>query len=421
MKTFSTLFLVFALVSFQTIAQTTVQVNCSEKAQSSNTVKRGYLYNNEDYRNAHLDKIADDAAAGAKIVMLHRKINLDKTGTGEDEFGNLGNEIYGDTVNGFQYRLDGNYVDFMAKVRELGLEVLAQINGTPPDFPRDPNYKRVPEEIRVVIKGIEGSKGEIDKDFEIPPPSQWEAFATVMSQWMAAMEDSVAKVATTNKDVQIIWCGSEEVTHTIGWPVLPETGEIDSLWIKGESTAQMRAEAKKINIERYADMWSILSKKLDSLGIQDGCVQNNASSLDHYIDLRNQLLLEKNLPPTDFITIQNYKGHSGDITKQIIDNLVADIQALRSADAKYDNTKILFDRYAFTKGVGEDANETVCGYLESEAHMMKNIDYMYGYCTNAGRDLNVSQIMSWLNFAPETSRPISGLPAEFNGLQKPSL
>tara|TARA_Y100000589_G_C27186341_1_gene642840 strand:- start:1141 stop:3294 length:2154 start_codon:yes stop_codon:yes gene_type:complete len=389
-----------------------------------NTIKRGYLSSLEEYKNSLINKFSQYSSEGYEIMMLHRKLNVDyqdsityldyiNQATSNSNWIGYNNpehyieidSISGDTL--YKYNVDSSFVSMLTEGVDAGLEILFQLNGTPPSIPLDPFYKRIPYDIRLIVDGSQN--GEQHKEFEIPPPRLFEKYNTVMSNWIKAIEDSVNNRALNPDSVSFIWCGSEEITHTIGWPT-DSLGNLDSLWLTGNETDSMRTRAKEINISRYTKMWSGLSKKLDSLGISDGGVQLNASNIDQYNYFKDQLLDSANIPPMDFITIQNYKGHTK--TTAIVDSLKLAIDSLRSFDSIYNGLKIIFDRYGFKKNSdGFSQSKAVCSFLNAEEYLISHSDYFYAYCLmSTFYDSLIGDVAGWLNNTPDIRRPIINLP-----------
>ena len=405
-----------------------IQVNCDQLAQGKNTVKRGYLSSLEEYKNSLINKFNQYASDGYQMMMLHRKLNvdyndsdiyqdyIDQATNNTNWIGYPEQEVYS-VIDGldttYNFRVDDNFVNMLTQAADAGLEILFQLNGTFPDIEIDPNYKRVPYETRLIVEG--SKKGEQHKEFEIPPPYLFDKYNTVISDWINAIEDSVRNRAQNASETKFIWCGSEEITHTIGWPT-DENGNLNQLWLEGEETDSMRTKAKELNISRYTQMWSGLSKKLEAYGIIDGGIQLNAANIDQYSFFGDQLQAAINQPPMDFITIQNYKGHKK--TTEIIDSLKLVIDQLRSFDEKYHKLKIIFDRYGFKKDSDSyTLSKSACSFLDAEQHIITNSEYFYGYCMMPGYyDSLIGDVATWLNNAPELKRPVINLPQNVNAM-----
>ena len=405
-----------------------VQVFCDQIDQGENIIKRGYLSSMEEYKNSLVNKFSEYSSEGYQLMMLHRKLNIDyqDSATYLDYIVDATNnsnwigypqvEIYseidaGDTT--YHFHVDDNFVNMLTAGVDAGLEILFQLNGTFPDIERDPNFKRIPYNVRLNVDGSQN--GEQHKEFEIPPPSLFEKYNTVLSSWINAIEDSVKIKVQHNSNTNFIWCGSEEITHTIGWPT-DSNGDLDSLWLTGNETDSMRKEAKEWNISRYTKMWSGLSKKLDSYGISDAGIQLNAANIDQYSFFRDQLLEPFNQPPMDFIAIQNYKGHKKTI--EIVDSLKLVIDNLRSFDSKYNDLKIIFDRYGFKKNSSDyPLSKAACSFLDAEEHIISNSDYFYGYCLmTTFHDSLIGDVAGWLNNTPNIKRSVINLPESIKAM-----
>ncbi len=395
---------IFAAMTTPVLAET-ITINCNSRTGPDNTIRRGFVISLENNRKAVRNSIQKMAADGFTFMMGHRKLNLKKENGNADTCGYPEPEIYRDKNGDYRFRVDRNYAALLKTAAEAGLDILPQLSGTPPDFPRDPRYKRISEAERIANSkknGGKGSKkGEPGKEFELPKPELWNAFADVVSDWMKAMEKDIRPHMKGVGDFGIVWIGTEEVAHTIGLRVGVPESEND----------------KAEHIERYIAHWSKLARAAKAKGLETGGFQLNASNAKHFMFMAKNMLLEEHLPPLRFITLQNYKADEKN--RQLLTQMRKALATLRAKRPDlYGDTRLLFNRYGWDKRNKSGKNGrfnsamSIRMMLDSEKHLFDHADICYGYGFMAeGGDRMTTWIYPWMNRLGKKRHAISGLPA----------
>lgn len=383
----------------------TITVDCNSRTGPDNTIRRGFVVSLEDNREAVRKSIQKMAGDGFTLMMGHRKLNLRKKNGNANTCGYPEPEIYRDKNGDYRFRVDRNYSALLETAAKAGLDILPQLSGAPPDFPRDPRYKRRSEAERVANSKKNGGKGsargEPGKEFELPAPELWDTFADVVSDWMKAMEKDVRPHMKGGGDFGVVWIGTEEVAHTIGLRVGVSEGKND----------------KTEHIERYIAHWSKLARAAKAKGLETGGFQLNASNAKYFTFMAEQMLLEENLPALRFITLQNYKADEKN--EELLTEMRKALETLRAKRPRlYSDTRLIFNRYGWDKRKKSGKNGrfnsamSIRMMLDSEKHIFDHADICYGYAFMAeGGDRMTAWVYPWMNRLGKKRHAISGLPA----------
>ncbi len=263
---------------------------------------------------------------------------------------------------------------------DLGFEVISQIGGTA-------EYAGFQTDSRYTWNS---------PDFApLPSPEYMSEFQRCFTEFAIEADQAVAP------DFHSIWIGTQEITHTIGYP-------------GGVQTQQSKEEA----IDRFIDYWKPISDALRATGARTGGLQlNSDNALYGLYEYAARKMIEKELH-VDFLTYQFYQwGTPSGMEKAV--------EALEIYRKKYPETQIIIDRGGFEKLIEADMTESeafIRFFLTGEKACLDNADKIYAYTLDRainGFDKvkgNLEwQSRFWLNGLGNKRRPISDLPSGTDG------
>lgn len=266
--------------------------------------------------------------------------------------------------------------------KELGFEVISQIGGTAEyaGFKTDPRYTWN------------------SPDFApLPSPEYMSEFQRCFTEFAIEADKAVAP------DFHSIWIGTQEITHTIGYPGGVQT-----------------QEAKEEAIDRFIDYWKPISDALRAEGARTGGLQlNSDNALFGLYEYAARKMVEKGLH-VDFLTYQFYQWGS----PQSI-GMERAVEALDIYRKEYPDTKIIIDRGGFEKLTEPEMSESevfIRFFLAGEKACLDNADKIYAYtldrATNGFDKVKGGlewQSRFWINGLGDKRRPISNLPEGIDG------
>ncbi|MGN0189570.1 MAG: hypothetical protein ACI395_08660 [Candidatus Cryptobacteroides sp.] len=219
----------------------------------------------------------------------------------------------------------------------LGFEMISQIGGT------------------AEYAGFETDKRYTwnSPDFApLPSPEYMSEFQRCFTEFAINADKAVGE------DFHSIWIGTQEITHTIGYP-------------GGVQTQQAKEDA----IDRYIDYWKPVSDALRDAGARTGGLQlNSDNALYGLYEYAARKMVEKELQ-VDFLTYQFYQwGVTAGMEKAL--------EALEIYRKTYPETKIIIDRGGFDKLIETDMTESealIRFFLKGEKACLDNADKIYAY------------------------------------------
>lgn len=331
----------FASVSAASAAAVTVNVN--KQLNPSNTILRGDLFRGNQNRDARIDLLAQN---GFKAACFHLELNVE-------------NQLFSKSGGTITHKQHAVFNSNRKRAVSKGMTVFAQATGTPHVFKPDPKYT------------WHGGANY----YPLPKPGEFNQLANVVSAWMNK-GNSVAKS---------VWLGTQEPIHTIGF----------------EGGTKTEAGKKK-NLQRYADIWSRIAKKLNG---KSGAMQLNGMNNDNqpYPVLAADALNSHNTP-MNYWSVQNY------IAERNSSVIAGAKEALKHCNAG----KIIFNRYGYNKPWADskkfDRSEGIVTLLQAEDAILKNSDKVTGYCLmheGFSKYNMVQKVGKFLNEMPPNRRDAS--------------
>lgn len=242
--------------------------------------------------------------------------------------------------------------------------------------------------------GFVSREGATGNFYPLPTGDRISNVERAVADWILAQEAIPGQAGN-------VWIGTQEPSHTLGFPASCADSSSDSL---------EKLACRKANVDRFVDYWKPIAAALRRHDVKVGGIQLNSHDRDIYSYAAERIVATR--MPLDYFTIQRYSSF-----EDLVPNAYAAYQRLHGA-AGYEHVKVAFDRYSYdnnqTNAGSREYFTTAAGmisFLTDERQIMDHADMMYGYSyqssglTETGSLL--PRVMEWLQRAPAPLRSVS--------------
>ncbi len=362
---------VLLLGTFPLCAAPNVTINCTGNGGPTADIKRG-----RSSSVLELAQIDDVAGLGLKIYQLHQDLPANATAveTPLDQF-------YFNAEGNVNVRVDADVTTARQRVNSYGYELIYQATGTP-------YYGITPTGSSTGGRGTTSIAlypmttdrvhgGGPSNWYPIPSSTNRAPFGRKLATWMKEVE--VADGA-----MKSIWVGTQEPTHTLGFP-------------GGTATDT----EKLTNVRLYIDTWIETAKDMQAAGYKVGGIQLNGSNADELTYAIGQFKTKG--CPFNYITIQQYKAELSNAA--ILDAARTGLTSNGYATSK----KVLFNRYSVKEDLWFKSSTGINLFLDGEKAVLDQADLVYGYCLEGPEwnNNNLREVMAFLNAMPTSRRPVT--------------
>ncbi len=352
------------LGAFPMFAAPNVTINCTGNGGPTADIKRG-----RSSSVLELDQINDVAGLGLKIYQLHHDLPANATAaeTPLDEF-------YLNAEGNSNVRVDADVTTARQPVNSYGYELIYQATGTP-------YYGITPSGgiTTTALYPMTTSRMHTGTAnwYPIPTSANRAPFGRKLATWMKEVE-------TADGSMTSIWLGTQEPSHTLGFP-------------GGTATDT----EKPTNVRLYIDTWIETAKDMQAAGYKVGGIQLNGSNADELIYAIGQFKTKG--CPFNYITIQQYKAELSNVA-------ILDAARTGLTDNGYATSKkVLFNRYSVKADDWHKSSAGINLFLDGEKVVLDQADLVYGYCLEGPEwnNNNVREVMAFLNAMPTSRRPVT--------------
>lgn len=357
------LLLAIALITQNVFSAPNVTTNLGVISGPNFKVKRGLVVAIGGFRDAERQRIDFVESLGLDMVTLAQNL-CDFT----NEFEKPLHQFYENNEGTVSVRVDPDVIKVRQYAAAKNLRVVHQISGVP--------YRCI-----FINKEWDSPILPILEERQWTGNANWYPVADhnyrgtiggIIGRWAQAVEAADGSFSS-------IWAGTQEPSHTVGFPAGPDGSLIRT------------PEQVSNNVNLYFHSWKRTAKLLNEVGIETGGLQLNEADTAYFDQtLKN---FRDTDTPLDYFTAQNYAADRG-----VGDYLKAAKTALQNNGYPWEK-KVLFNRYSLKKPDNWEVNSAgIIHWLKAEKQIINNADILYGYSLEYSKAANSILLSETLRF-----------------------